>query len=203
MSKYAVQRPRHAVEIQCVDEEGRELDLPASMRPEEAPQLLLLSPSSPGGLLLKGPERFKVTLRVDDLFHRGGPQGPDQLVLEVCDAHVEAELFHLGASEVRAEPGPLETAPEVALFSGVTESRQSEVQPLRAEPVQEASDCLRTADWHNRNAFTSKIPATALSERLERGLVAEPFDKYDRTCERGIRRQLAAETSRTAFTMPS
>jgi hypothetical protein len=176
MSKDAVQRPRHVVEIQCVDEQGGELDLPAPMGAEEAPELLLCGPSSPGRLLLKGSERCKVTLGIDDLFHRGDPEGADQLVLEVCDADVETESFHLRASEVGAEPGPLETAPEVALFSGVAESRQSEVQPLWAEPVQEASDCLRTADWHNRNPFSSKIPATALSERLERGLVAEPFD---------------------------
>ena len=68
------------------------------------------------GLLLEGAERSKVALRVDDLLHGGGAERADQLVLQVCDAHVEAEPFHLGASEVGAEAGPLEPAPEVALL---------------------------------------------------------------------------------------
>ena len=72
-------------------------------------------------LLLQRRNDPKLTLSVDDLFHGGGTEGADQLVLQVCDAHVEAQRFHVGASEVGAEAGPLETAPEVALLSGVTE----------------------------------------------------------------------------------
>jgi hypothetical protein len=185
MSKYTVQRPRHLGEIQGVDEQGRGLDLPAAVSAKEAPELLLNGPSSPCRLLLEGAERFKVTLSVDDLFHSGGTEAADQLVLQVCDAHVETEPFHIGATEVGAEAGPLETAPEVALLSGVTEARQPDVKPARAEPIQEASDVPRTAHWHNGNALGIKIPTTALSERFEGELVADPFNKYDRTCREG------------------
>ncbi len=123
MSKYTVQRPRHLGEIQRVDEQGRVSDLPAAVGADEAPELLLLGPSSPGRLLLEGAKRSKLTLSVDELFHRGGTEGADQLVLQVRDAHVETKSFHIGASEVGAEAGPLETAPERALLGGVTEAR--------------------------------------------------------------------------------
>ena len=56
----------------------------------------------------------EVTLGVDDPFHGGGTEGADQLVLEVRHAYVETESFHLGASEVGADAGPLEAASEVA-----------------------------------------------------------------------------------------
>src|SRR2546428_13882165 len=98
MSKYTVQRPGYLGEIQRVDEQGRGLDLPAAVGAQEAPELLLIGPSSPRRLLLEGVERFKVTLSVDDLFHGGGTEGTDQLVLQVCDADVETESFHIGVS---------------------------------------------------------------------------------------------------------
>lgn len=34
---------------------------------------------------------MKLTLSSDDLFHGGGTESPDQLVLQVCDADVETE----------------------------------------------------------------------------------------------------------------
>jgi hypothetical protein len=145
-------------------------------------------PSSPRRLLLEGAERSEISLSVDDLFDGGGTEGADQLVLQVGDAHVETESLHIGASEVGAEAGPLETALEVALLCGVTEACQSDVQSPRAEQVQEASDGLCTTDWHHRNALSVEIPTTAFSQRFERDLVADPFDKHD-----GMRRGLAIE----------
>ena len=52
---------------------------------------------------------------------------------------------------------------------------------MRAEEIQEASYGLRTSHWHNRNALGIQIPSSALSERFERELVADPFDEHDRT----------------------
>jgi hypothetical protein len=148
MSKYQVKRPRHLGEIKCLDEQTRVSDLPAAAAAHEAPKLLLIGPSLPRRLLLEGAEGSKLSLSVNDLFDGGGTQSADQLVLQVCYAHVETESFHIGASEVRAEAGPLETAPEVALLSGVTETCQPDVKPTRAEQIQEASNGLRTPDWH-------------------------------------------------------
>jgi hypothetical protein len=181
VSKYAVERPRHLGQIERIDEQTRVFDLPAAAAAHEAPKLFLGASSLPLRLLLKGAKGSKVSLGVDNLLHGGGAESADQLVLQVCDAYVEAESFHICANEVGAEAGSLQTAPEVTLLSGVAESRQPEVQPLRAEEIQEASYGLRTSHWHNRNALSVQIPSTALSERFECELVADPFDEHDRT----------------------
>jgi len=181
MSKYQVKRPRHLGEIQRVDEQPRVSDLPAAAAAHEAPKLLLSGPSLPRRLLLEGTEGSKLSLSIDDLFHGGGTESADQLVLQICDAHVETQPFHFDASEVGAEANPVETAPEVALLCGVIETRQPDVKPLRAEQIQEPSYGLRTPNWHNGNALSVKIPTAALSERFERALVADPFDEHDRT----------------------
>src|ERR687898_293428 len=123
--------------MQRVDEQARVSDLPASATTHEAPKLLLSGPSLPRRLLLEDAERSKLTLGVEDLFHGGGTEGADQLILQVCDAHVEAECFRIGATEVGAEAGPVESAPEVDFLCGVTEARQSDIQSLRAEQIQE------------------------------------------------------------------
>src|SRR6266540_2004906 len=198
MSKYTVQRPRHLGEIQGVDEQGSVSNLPPAAAAHKAPELLLSGPSLPRWLLLEGAERSELTLSVHDLFHGGGTEGADQLVLQICDAHVETESFHVGASEVGAEAGPFEAALEVALLCGVTEARQSDVKPVRAEQIQEASDVLRTPNWNDGNALRVKTPTPALSQRFERALVADPFNKHDRTCEEGLSRLCAGETREPA-----
>src|ERR687896_456609 len=187
MSEHTVQRARHLGEIERLDEQARVSDLPPAAAPHEAPKLRLEGASLPGRLLLQGAERSEVTLSVDDLFHGGRPEGADQLLLQVCDAHVEPESFHIGASEVGADAGPLETAPEVALLCGITETGQPDVQSPRAKALQESSDGLRAPDRHDGDALSFEIPATALSQRFERALVADPFNEHDRTCEGGFR----------------
>jgi len=180
MSKYQVERPRHLGEIKCIDEQTRISDFPAAAAAHEAPKLLLGGPSLPRRLLLEGAEGSKLSLSVNDLFHGGGAESADQLVLQICDAHIETQLFHVDASEMRAEAGPIETAPEVALLRGVTETRQLDVKPLGAEQIQEPPYGLRTPNWHNGNALSVKIPTAAFSERFERALVADPFNEHDR-----------------------
>jgi hypothetical protein len=194
MSKYQIKRPRHLGEIERIDEQTRVSDLPAAAAAHEAPKLLLNGPSLPRRLLLEGAEGSKLSLSVNDLFHGGGTKSADQLVLQVYDAHVETESFHIGASEVGAQAGPLETAPEVALLCGVAEARQLDVKALRAEQIQEASDGLRTPNRHDGDALSAKIPPTALSQRFERPLVADPFNKHDRTCVEGPSGPRAVET---------
>ncbi|HYY77083.1 MAG TPA: hypothetical protein VE644_12260, partial [Gaiellaceae bacterium] len=116
MSKYAVERPGHLGEVQRVDEQTRVSDLSPAAAAHEASKLLLVGPSLPRRLLLKGAEGGKVPLSLDDLFHGGSAEGADQLVLQVRDADVETESFHVGAREVRADAGPLQTTLEVTLL---------------------------------------------------------------------------------------
>jgi hypothetical protein len=180
MRKDAIERPRHAREVQRVDQHPRVADLAAAVGADEAPELRLAAPSLPRRLLLEGAERSKLALSLDDLFHSGGTKAADQLVLQVGDADVEPEGFHVGPTQVGTEAGPLQTAPEVDLLAGVTQARQPDVQAPRTEQLKEASDAPGTAHRHDGNAFRGKVSTTALSQRLERDLVAAPLDKHNR-----------------------
>lgn len=163
MSKYEVERPRHAGEIERVDEEACVLDLPAAAGAHEAPKLCLDGPRFLSRLLLEGAEGFDLSLSVDDLFHGGGTESADQLVFQVCDAHVEPQSFHLASSEVGAEAGPLESAPEVVLLGGVTETGEPDVEALRAEQRQEPSNGLRAPDRDNGDALSGEIATRSAS----------------------------------------
>jgi catechol 2,3-dioxygenase len=127
-----------------------------------------------------------LTLSFDDLLRGGGAEGADELVLEVCLAHIEAKSFHVGASEVCAEAGPLERAPDDLLLGCVAEARKPDVEPLRAETVERVRDCLRTPDGNDGRALGLEISAAALGERFERELVADPFDDHDRARHDGL-----------------
>jgi len=155
------------------------LDLPAPVRAEEAPELLRAGPSPPLGLSLKGAERLEFALGLDDPFHVGDAERADQLILQISDAYKETESFHVGACQRGAETGPLEPAPEVALLSGVTEARESEVQPLGTVPIEEASDVGRTPHRHDRHTLRIEISAAAPCERFERELVTGPLNQHD------------------------
>ena len=63
---------------------------------------------------------------------------------------------------------------------------QPDVEPLRAEQVQEPPDGLRAPDWQNGDPLGMKVAATALSQRLERALVADPLDQHDRARDAAV-----------------
>ena len=116
----------------------------------------------------------RALLGVEHLLGRGHAERADELVLEVRDADVEAELLHPGAGEVRAEARPLEAAAEVSLLSRVAEACNPDAEALRAEPLQVPADRLRTAHGHDRDALGQEISAPARGQGFERPLVADP-----------------------------
>jgi hypothetical protein len=179
MSKDQVEGTRYSGEIERLDEQASVADLPSAAAAHEPAKLLLLFPSSPLGLLLESAEGSEISLSIDDSFHGVHTESADQLVLQICDAHVEPQPFHVRASEVGAEAGPFETAPELALLADVAETCQPQVEPLWAEPIQEPADGLRTPDRHDGDALGVEIATTACRERFERSLIADPFDQHD------------------------
>jgi hypothetical protein len=176
MGQNAVQRPRHSGEVQRVNEHGRRFDLPAAMRAEETPELILFGAGSPLGLSLEGAERFELSLRFDDPLDGGGAEGADQLVLQVRDAREETEAFHLHPGETGTHTGPLESASEVALLCGVIKAGQFDTKPTGTEAIEEAADIGRTPHRHDGNAFGVQVTVAPSGKRLERELVADAFD---------------------------
>jgi len=178
MGQYPVERPRHSIEIERLDEEARVADLSPAAAAHEAPKLLLGGPPFPRRLLLEGAEGPEVSVRLDDLLHSRGAERADQLILQIRDAHVEAQPLHVGTSEAGAESGPIEAAPELSLLCVVVETCHPDVMPLRPVQLEELSDCLGAADRHDGDALCFQVAAAALGERFERDLVADSFDEH-------------------------
>jgi len=163
------------------------------VRAKKAPQLFLLGPPLPGRLPLENSEGCQLSLGLEHSFHGGRTEAADELVLQVFDAHEEAQPLHIPSAENGAKSGPLETALKVPLFCGVTEARQPKVTSLRAVAIDEASDVLRAPHRHDDDALSAKISATTPCERFERALVAYSFDKDNRSCRGKLRRPHAHE----------
>ncbi len=131
-------------------------------------------------LALEGAIGVELALCLDDSLHGVGTEGPDQLVLQVLDAHEEPEGLHLCACQVGAEAGPLETTSHVPFLRGVTQPGKADAESVRTVVIQEASEVLRPSDRHDGHALGSEIAAAAHGERLDRALVTFPFDEDDR-----------------------
>jgi hypothetical protein len=158
------------------------LDLPAAVRAEKTPELILPRAGSPLGLSLEGPQRFEFSQRFDDPFHGGGAEGADQLVLQVRIAREETEALYLRTGEVGAHASPLEPAPDVALLCGVVEAGQFDIKAMGAEPIQEAADVRCTPHGHDGNTLGVQVAAASSRKRLERVLVADALHQDDRAC---------------------
>src|SRR5438067_1938898 len=176
-SQSRIEWPRHTGEINRLDHSGRRLDLAAAVGAEEAPQLNFRLPRPPLRLPLERAEGLELALPFDDSFHRGDAESADQLVLQVRDAQVETETFHIGACEVEAEASSLEAAPEVALLSLVTEPSNFQVKAPRTEPIQIGPDIGRTPHRHDRNALRLKVPSPTARQGFERELIADAFNQ--------------------------
>jgi hypothetical protein len=189
MREHSNERPRYAGRIQRLDEQARIADLPAVGAAHETSQLRFDSPSTPRGLLLEGAERSEVALGVDDGFDRGGAETADQLVLQIRHADVEAETFHLGPREARAEARTFKSAPEDGLFACIAQSGDREAGALSSEVREELSDAVGTADGEDPHALGSKVRAAARRQRLEGDLVAHSFDGDDGLDSRDLQRR--------------
>src|SRR5205807_8097213 len=70
-------------------------------------------------------------------------------------------------------------APEVALLPGVAEAGQPDVEPARAEPLQEPGDVRGTPHRHDGDALGDQVPPPAPGQRRECELVADALDEHD------------------------
>jgi methylase of polypeptide subunit release factors len=181
VSENSVERTGYSIEIERFHEEARVADLAPTAAAHEASQLLLDRPSLPRRLLLQRAERCEITVSFNDPLHRSRTERADQFVFEVGDADIETQSLHFGARQVRAETGSLEPAPELALLRCVAESGEPKTASVRTERLQESSYRLRASNRHHRDALFVEVATAALGERLERELVADAFNEYNRT----------------------
>src|SRR5579872_4197565 len=155
----AVEGTGDAGRVERVGQHLPVMGLAAGPGAQEALELLLTGPGALGGLLAEDTERPELTLPGDEPLDRGGAEGPDQLVLQVGDAHVEAEPFQVAAGQHGAEARAVQAAPEVCLFPLVAQASQPGPQPARAEQVEKVPDVRGTAHRHHEDAFPAQVPA--------------------------------------------
>src|SRR5437899_12525397 len=117
----AVERPRDALEVECLHQEHGVLLLAV---PHEAVQLFLERPGAVRGLLLVGPERAQLVLLGEHALHSIRPHRPRQLVLEVARAGIEPDALEPAAVVAT------QRAQEMTLLPGVIEPREWDVAVL-------------------------------------------------------------------------
>src|SRR6266550_1992979 len=114
----AVERPRDALEVECLHQEHGVLLLAV---PHEAVQLFLERPGAVRRLLLVGPERAQLVLLREHPLHSIRPHRACQLVFEVARAGVD--------------PDALALAPVVAAPSAQAVPPLAAVAKARASPL--------------------------------------------------------------------
>ena len=165
--------------VKRLDEHAAVVDLATAVGAHEAPELALDRDVPLGRLALERPKRPELALGGDDLLDGRGAERPDQLVLEILDAGVEAEALHLGSREIGAQARTFEAPPDGRLLSGVVQARKPDVEPARPEPLEKPPDGLGAADGLDGDALGREVAAAPLGKRLERVSVALPLDEDD------------------------
>src|SRR5262249_14433479 len=124
--------------------------------PHEATELVLAGTAPPRRLFLQRAETVNVTFGLENLLDGRRTERADQLVFEVLDANVEAELLHVRACQVGSEPGAFQRPSEVLFLTRVAESGDGDVR----EVLQEAADRVRAAHRQYRDSLACEITAS-------------------------------------------
>src|SRR4029077_6271018 len=96
----------------------------------------------------------------------------NQLILQIRDAHVEAEPFHCHAREVRAETGALERSPKDPLLACIVKAPEPESISWSTELGQEASNAVRAAKPNDPDPRRREVDPASPGQCLDRDLVA-------------------------------
>ena len=129
--------------------------------------------------MLECAEALEVAVGGEHLFDSGFADTPDQLVLEILDAGEEADTLHLRAREPRPEACVFEGPANDGLFTRVIEAGHLDAGGQWLGLTEKRPDRVRASELDDPNPFGGEAHAAARGQRLERGLVAHPFDNHD------------------------
>jgi hypothetical protein len=180
MGEDSVEWPRDALEIERIDEEAGIADLAASAAAQEPPKLLLVGPAAPLRHLLERPKPTEITVGAKDCFDGRRTERPDELILQICDAHVEPKLLQVHTSEVGAKTGALECPAKHRLLFCIAQSREPRAIIPWTELVEESCDAVGASEPNNADVRRYKVHPASLGQRLDRDLVAHALNDHDR-----------------------
>ena len=168
------------------------MDLPTAAGAHEATELGLDAPPLLRRLLLERAERSQLTLTIEDVFDGLGPEGADQLVLEVVDAHVEAQRSI--SSRVRSAPRPACSRPRRNIPSSPASHNPASLTSSPRGPKRSRKLRMFVAPPIETTCTpsSSRSRCAARRERFDGALVAEPLDEHDRVGRVGHPPRLAS-----------
>ena len=167
------------VEVERFDEEAGVPDLSSTAAAQEPVQLILDGTIAPRGHLLKRPKPVEIVVRPKDLLDARRTERAYQLLLQIGNAHEEAEPLHVRTSQVRAEAGALERPSEDRLLAGIAKTREPRAILARCELLEELPDAMCASEALDPYARRREIDAAPLGERFDRDLITFPFDDHD------------------------
>ena len=183
-----MQDRRDPVEVHGADQQPRESLLVAAARPQEPVQVLLREAGALCGLAAQRLQRGQLALARDHLFDARHAERPDQLVLEVDDAHPDAVLG-TGRRAMAQRPGEPRGLPEVA--------QPTEAHTAPRPPPDVVADVRRTAHRDHRDPVGGEVVAAAAGQLGERGAIAHALDQHD-----GARQDLLRHVPIVPFRSP-
>lgn len=122
--------------------------------------------------------------RLDDGLDGLDAECPDELVIQIRRALVEAESRRSVSLERRAETRCGQPVPELGPVRGVVEPRKRESKPVRAESRRECPRVGDPAHRHDLDTFGEEVPTMALCQSVQRHQVAVSLDQHD-SAQRG------------------
>src|SRR5215211_1007320 len=171
-----VERPRDVVEVESVDEQTGVPDLSSTSAAQEPVELLFGRAIAPCRHLLERPKPMEIVVVPKDLLDPRRTERADQLLLQIGDAHEEAEPLHVRPPEPVAEAGALECPSEDRFLAGIAKAREARAVAACTELLEELPDAMCASEALDANARGCKVDAAPLGERLDCHLVTLPFD---------------------------
>ena len=198
MREEAFERARKVLDV---DGLGEQPGVAISPSADEAVKLMGEVTPAVVRLALHRPQRPQIALSSDDLFHGGDPKGPEELVLQVDDARVEAERFEPRAHEILPEPRRLEASTDVILRADVVEAGEGDVVPALDEGRDETGDVRHAAHRDDGDPLPVEVVAAPRRHDLDRDQVTQTLDQNDgrrsgRPDDRALDRELCGSRPR-------
>jgi hypothetical protein len=194
----AIQRLRHAAQLELVNEQRRVLMLATAAGAHEPAQPGLFRSIALRRLVLEDPVRMQIAVPFEEPLDCGRSEGADELVLQILDAHEEAEPFQVGQGDVLAEAGSFERPLEEVRFTLIHQTSKGDIQPTRTEELHVALEVRGTAHGDDGDPLGGQVTSLPARQSLDGELIAGPFDQNDGPSGYGRKSLLAQGESEDA-----
>ncbi|SNX61257.1 hypothetical protein SAMN06272735_3215 [Streptomyces sp. TLI_55] len=165
-----VERSRHPILIERLDENAPITDLAPLLRTEKPPELLLRSPPLLRRLLQKDLQRPRLPLLPHELPHPRHPQRPDELILKIRRANKDPLL---------PRTAPLKSTHVIRSLPLITQPHKPKPQPGGPEQPRIAPHIHGPTHGQHAHPLPLQIPPPPLREGIDGGNITKPLKQHD------------------------